>query len=559
MISNIKPHTVCPVRRLVSTAWALPEIGHVLRILCLMAAFGVGAVFPACAVQYMTPEKAIERAFSEATSVEQKRALATREQRQQIERLAGRDRVSPFFTYHEARSGQRLLGYAVIGDVLGKHKPITYLIAFSPQHSVSAVEILEYRENYGDEIRFESFRSQLVGREPGKPLRLHEEIRNISGATISCRSLIRAVTENLAYVSVLLPKESPERKSASPDKDTDDAAATHAPERTKAQAVSDRPSPANEETVFRRRARMQMGTTLDIQTYAHSDHAADAALEAAFAEVARIESLLSTYRSDSIVSQLNRQTAQTTTEVGPEVAALLERSRELSQRTGNRFDVTIGPLVRLWRDSERRQEPPNGRDLKNALDRVGMDGIRTTVDNRVQMLKQGMEIDFGAVGKGYALDRAAAVLREQGIHRALLNFGGQLLAMDAPTGAPAWNVQIRDPRDENRMIAQINIVREAVATSGDDQRGLLIHGQRYSHIVNPTTGWPVQGLISATVITPAAESADAWATALFGAGTDDGLKMARAQNLDILLMNPNGELLRTGSRFTGTNNRHEPL
>ncbi|MBZ0252904.1 MAG: FAD:protein FMN transferase, partial [Candidatus Methylomirabilis sp.] len=339
------------------------------------------------------------------------------------------------------------------------HQPITYMIAFSPDHAVRAIEVLVYRESYGYEVRRESFRRQFYGTGPEEPIRLNAEIRNITGATISCRSIIRAVTVERAYVSTLLPKAEAPKSDLAPAKES-------------ALAPRDAAGP------YRRRARVLMGATLDIQAYA-----SDAAIDAAFAEVARLEALLSDWREDTPVARLNREGEAA---VGAETAALLARSKVLARESLGAFDVTARPLVALWREAEARGAPPEAEAIEAARKLVGAEGLRLSEEGAV-LASAGMSVDLGGVGKGYALDRAAAVLRERGVDSALLNFGGQLLALGPPPGRKGWPVEVRDPRSEGRALASFALARGSAATSSDEERGLTIAGRRVSHILDPRT------------------------------------------------------------------------
>lgn len=476
----------------------------------------LGTAASAFSQQYLTPDEALRIAFPEPARIEKKLVAATNEQRARIAETAKLQEVERFYEHYEGRTPEgALLGYAVIGDVIGKHQPITYMIAFAPDHAVRAIEILVYRESYGYEVRRESFRRQFYGKGPEAPIRLNAEIRNITGATISCRSIIRAVTIERAYVSTLLPRF----EASTPDP---------APEKASALDPG--------EGAYRRRARVLMGAVLDIQAYG-----SDAAIDAAFTEVARIEGLLSDWREDTPVARLNRSGAAA---VGVETAALLARSKALSAESLGAFDVTARPLVALWRAAEARGALPSPAEIDAARGLVGAEGLRLSEEGAA-LASAGMSVDLGGVGKGYALDRAAAALRARGVASALLNFGGQLLALGPPPGRKGWPVDVRDPRGAGRALASFDLARGSAATSADDERGLRIAGRRYSHVVDARTGRPAEGLLSATVLAESAERADAWSTALYALG-EDADRLARARGLSALLLAPDGELRRVG-------------
>lgn len=503
----------------------------------LASAFG-GLSVPLMAKTFLSEDEALRLAFPAAASIELKRTAATNAQRERIGALTGIESPNRFFKYFEARSGGGVDGYAVVGDVLGKHQPITYMMAFGPDHTIRAIEILVYRESYGHEIRADRFRRQFLGKGIDDSLELNRDIRNIAGATISCRSILRAARENLAYLTVLVPRE----PAANPRRPATPAGAESAESAESAKAVGGRP-------VLRQRGRILMGTLLEISAYGADRGRLDAAIDAAFDEVARVESLLSTYREDSDVSRLNRNGHAAPVRVAPEVYDLLRRSVDLAQRTAGVFDVTVGPLVELWQDAEGARAVPDDEAIARALSSVGARHLVFLEDNQISMARPGVRVDLGGIGKGYAMDRAAAVLRRRGAERALLNFGGQILALDPPPSAASWPVWIRDPERDGGFLAAVGVVNQALSTSADDQRGLWIGGRRYSHIVDPTTGLPVNRALSATVLTHRAEAADAWSSALFAMDDTAAGRMAGDLRLSVLRIGRDGDLLATSEAF----------
>src|SRR5262249_26975113 len=167
-----------------------------------------------------------------------------------------------------------------------------------------------------------------------------------------------------------------------------------------------------------------------------------------------------------------------------------------SERTGGAFDVTVGPLVLLWRRAAETQRLPTDAELAAARSSVGFRGIEIDAPKSlVRLSKPGAALDFGGIGKGYALGRAAAGLERPGPHRALLDFGGQLLALDAPAGERAWRVEVRDPGRPETTAGAIELVRASISTTADYERGLTVAGKKVSHVFDPRSGRPVEGLL----------------------------------------------------------------
>lgn len=222
---------------------------------------------------------------------------------------------------------------------------------------------------------------------------------------------------------------------------------------------------------------------------------------AAETEVERIEQRYSRYRPDSVLSRLNQVAAAGgTIEVDEETAALLDYAFACHRKSGGRFDITTGILRRAWDFTSARIPAPG--EIARWLPLVGLDKL---IWNRplLSFPVAGMELDFGGIGKEYAADRAAAVCAEAGVAHGLIELGGDVRVIGPqPDGSP-WLIHVRDPRCEGTTLAEVPLSAGGLATSGDYARGLTIDGVRYGHILNPHSGWPVQGLASVTV---AAES-----------------------------------------------------
>lgn len=210
--------------------------------------------------------------------------------------------------------------------------------------------------------------------------------------------------------------------------------------------------------------------------------------------------------------------------VAPDTYHVLEKSIGFTLSTKGAFDITVSPLMALWRDSERNDAFPAQQEIRKARSSVGSENIQLLGEDQIRLLNAGTKIDLGGIAKGYAVDEAARILRSHGIKSFYIDAGGDIYVGGKNCAGEPWRIGIRDPQDKEKMIDVVTVVDQAVATSGDYEQYYRIQEQQWSHILNPVTGYPQKGVISATVIAPTAMDADALATALcvFGGrlGTD---------------------------------------
>jgi thiamine biosynthesis lipoprotein len=269
-----------------------------------------------------------------------------------------------------------------------------------------------------------------------------------------------------------------------------------------------------------RYARRAMATSFEILIPFGIPHAQEAA-ESALDEIDRLEDQLTVYRDSSEVSQLNRRAAAEEVVVEERLFGLLEMSARLWQQTGGAFDISVGALLKTWGFFRRNAHIPE--DTSHLLDAVGMRHVQLDSGRRtVRYLVPGLEINLGSIGKGYALDRAAARLRSWGIASALLHGGhSSILALGhPPDDGRGWPVAVQHPWDAEKRLATIWLRDRAMGTSAATFQHLEYEGRRLGHILDPRTGWPAEGTSSATAVALSAAEADALATAFFILGAD---------------------------------------
>jgi thiamine biosynthesis lipoprotein len=248
----------------------------------------------------------------------------------------------------------------------------------------------------------------------------------------------------------------------------------------------------------------QMGTTFKIIVYAPDEAAADRATKAAFARVAELDGIMSDYKDTSELRRLCDKAGGDPVKVSDDLWAVLERAQEVSRRSDGAFDVTVGPMVRLWRLARRTRQLPDAGDLAKAKALVGYEKVKLDPKaHTVQLTTKGMKLDLGGIAKGYAADAALAVLKKAGLPRALVAAGGDIAVGDAPADADAWTVGISPVEDpESAPKKYLLLKNAAVSTSGDAEQYVEIDGRRYSHIVDPKTGIGLVGRMTATVVAP---------------------------------------------------------
>ena len=272
----------------------------------------------------------------------------------------------------------------------------------------------------------------------------------------------------------------------------------------------------------------QMGLPFRIVVYARDKPTADAGARAAFDRIKQLNDILSDYEDDSELSRLSRMAgAGQEVKVSDELCLVLKRAQKLAEQTDGAFDVTVGPVVSLWRKARREQKLPDAARLAQALQAVGHQKLR--LDSRrhtVELLAPRMRLDLGAIAKGYAADEALKVLRRRGITRALVAGGGDMALGDPPPGKKGWRIEIAPLDTTNAPPARFVLLANAgLATSGDVFQHVAIDGKRYSHIVDPRTGIGLTDHSLVTVIAPDGITADSLATAVSVLGPEKGKKL----------------------------------
>ncbi|MBW2387539.1 MAG: FAD:protein FMN transferase [Deltaproteobacteria bacterium] len=264
--------------------------------------------------------------------------------------------------------------------------------------------------------------------------------------------------------------------------------------------------------VSRQRNLGVMGTDLVLEAVGSDAAQLDRALDAAIAELRRVEDLMTDWR-DSPLTELNHAAGAGWVEVDRELTELIQRALALGRLTEGAFDISYAGAGQLWDFKTEISALPAPLQITQALANVGWARVRVDATRSRVQLPAGMKLGLGGIAKGYGVDRAMAVLMQHGVEHAMVNAGGDMKLLGRRFGEP-WEVAIKHPRDRELAIAALRLSNVSVVTSGDYERFFELDGRRYHHIIDPRTGYPATGAMAATVIAPQAELADALATAL---------------------------------------------
>lgn len=287
-----------------------------------------------------------------------------------------------------------------------------------------------------------------------------------------------------------------------------------------------------------------MGSRFDITVVAENETLADQYIDQAVAEITRIEQLISSWDPNSQTSQINDNAGLQPVKVDVELFRLIERAMKISQLSDGAFDISYASIDRIWIFDGTEVVAPAEELIAQSVSNIGYHNIILDEENQTVFLKkEGMKIGFGAIGKGYAADKAKALLINEGVDAGIINASGDMNTWGTkPDGSP-WLVAIINPFDKSKPYGTLPIDHGAVVTSGNYEKFVTISGNRYAHIIDPRTGWPTQGILSVTVFARKAELADALATSVFVMGIDAGLdRINQLPQIECIIVDETGQL-----------------
>jgi len=263
--------------------------------------------------------------------------------------------------------------------------------------------------------------------------------------------------------------------------------------------------------VMYQEARRLMWTKFEIIGYGPDRARLAEAAEAAFEEIDRLDRQMSNYSENSELTYINRNAAREDVIVEKGLFDLLKLSLDYNRATAGAFDITVGPLMRAWGFFNDNGRVPDANELVSVVARVGSKHVKLNQQARtIRFDREGVELDLGGIAKGYAVDRAAAILRESGVTSALISSGSSsICAIGAPPKQAAWRVQVSDPTDRSKTLTTVELKDESISTSGCHEKTFKAGGKTYCHIMDPRTGHPIEGMLGATIITPLGVEAEA--------------------------------------------------
>lgn len=290
-----------------------------------------------------------------------------------------------------------------------------------------------------------------------------------------------------------------------------------------------------------------MGSRFDITVFAIDSITANESIDTAVAEISRIEKLISSWDPASQTSAINRNAGTKPVKVNEELFQLIERANGISKLTDGAFDISYASMDSIWKFDGSMTEMPSEEMTKLSVSKVGYQNIVLDQKNHTVFLKnKGMKIGFGAIGKGYAADKAKALLMKKGVVSGIINASGDMNIWGKQTNGESWKVAITNPLDKNKAFGLLPITNGAVVTSGNYEKFVTFDNKRYSHIINPRTGYPSSGIVSVTVFAPKAELADALATSVFVMGKETGLnRINQLPKVECIIIDDEGKITKS--------------
>jgi FAD:protein FMN transferase len=284
-----------------------------------------------------------------------------------------------------------------------------------------------------------------------------------------------------------------------------------------------------------------MGTVFEIAAYdAASEHAL-AAIEKAFQEVARIDDVLSNYKPESALSHLNRAAHFHAEKVPPDLYRFVDQSLQFSKLSGGKFDLTVGPLSNLWKAALAGDSMPSAAQQEQARSCVGYQKIELIPPDQITFHSSCLQLDPGSIGKGYAVDRAAEILRSEGIRDALINAGGStMLAMGSPPGQSAWRIRLRDP---SQKIAPYVMLKDQSVSTSEQTAPSLLGRDSAGHIIDPGTGRPLDSQFAVSVVASTGALSDGFSTTLLLLGPVQGKSLVtRTPDVSAIWISPEAQI-----------------
>lgn len=293
-----------------------------------------------------------------------------------------------------------------------------------------------------------------------------------------------------------------------------------------------------------RRTLKLMGSRFDITVVADNKAQGDTYINLTVEEISRIEQLISSWDPKSQTSAINKNAGIAPVQVDQELFDLIKRAKGISRLTDGAFDISYASMDKIWKYDGSMTQMPLEEEIQNSVIKVGYQNVLLNDEDVTVFLKlEGMKIGFGAIGKGYAADKAKELLQAKGVTAGIINASGDMNTWGKQINGKEWKVAITNPLDKNKTFAVLPISNGAVVTSGNYEKFVNFNGKRYSHIIDPRNGYPSSGIISVTVFAPKAELADALATSVFVMGKEVGLnRINQLPKIECIIIDDKGNI-----------------
>ncbi len=288
-----------------------------------------------------------------------------------------------------------------------------------------------------------------------------------------------------------------------------------------------------------------MGTEISMTVVAADRKQATAAIDAGMEEVRRFDRMMSLYKDDSEITKVNKAAGKHPVAVSPEMLEVVEAAVRVSKLTGGAFDITVGPLVVLWQMKLKEGAVPSDREIANIRPLVNYRNV--VVDRKASTLflrREGMIMDLGGM-KGYIADRVRTLFKKRGIDNALIALAGDIWALGRREDGTPWRIGVQHPREKDKMLTVLDLTDRYVSTSGDYERFVIREKKRYHHIIDPRTGKPSTGVISATLVGTEGSLIDPLSKAPFILGPEAGLRIVRKMGADAIVVDDQGKVFMT--------------
>jgi thiamine biosynthesis lipoprotein len=299
--------------------------------------------------------------------------------------------------------------------------------------------------------------------------------------------------------------------------------------------------------VLRKRTTMLMGGRFDISIVANDSLTAENSIDEVIAEITRIENLISDWKPTSQVSEVNRNAGVSPVKVDREVFELTQRALQFSKITNGGFDVSFAAMDKIWKFDGSMTVMPTPEAIKASVAKVGYQNIiLDSVQSTIFLKLKGMKIGFGALGEGYATNKCKDLMLSKGIKAGIVNASGDMTTWGTQPNGKDWNIGMTNPFDTNKLFAIVPLKNGAVTTSGSYEKFVVLDGKRYSHIINPATGYPSTGLCSVSVFGPNAEMANGFSTSIMVLGKKAGLELInKYPEYSCVMITDNGKLIKS--------------